>query len=409
MSTKTTLLLAPALAPLTGTAPLACAVRDLAKALQDNGWAVTVAIGLDATDESSQAGLRRAGLARRLEPLTVKDQELIVSEGSVGDMNVLALTFAGKPDPTSTLEAARALGQEPHLIQLWGATATALPICAPAKTLVHYEESATSAKAAKTATSLEAADLVLMQSKTDAAAALKIKDSPFAPLSAKLRGLAPGFDAREWNPSRDSLLAERMDPPTAAGKAAAKAALRIELGLKDVDVPLIAVVSTIEKLPRALGAELIKLPLQIAGLGAGKHVEALAARAPQVAACPRPLSDFETRQLRHRIVAAADFVLLAPGANPTSQLFPCQYGTAVIAHNSGEAGDRIVNFDLNSRTGSGFLYRNQDELMATIRNAIEAWEAGEETRNALIQRCLHLDLSWQTAALRFDELVAPIL
>jgi glycogen synthase len=402
MSTKTTLLLAPALAPLTGSDPLACAVRDLAKALQENGWAVTVAIGIDATDESSQAGLRRAGLARRLEPLTATGQELIVSEGSVGDMKVVALTFAGSPDATSTLEATRALGEDPALIQLWGPTASALSSCAPAKTLVHHAD-------AKSAKGLEAADLVLMQSKTDAKAALKIKDSPFAPLSAKLRGLAPGFDAREWNPSRDSLLAERMDPPTAAIKAAAKAALRIELGLKDVDVPLIAVVSTIEKLPRALGAELIKLPVQIAGLGAGKHIEALASRAPQVAACPKPLSDFETRQLRHRIVAAADFVLLAPGANPTSQLFPCQYGTAVIAHNSGEAGDRIVNFDLNSRTGSGFLYRNQDELMATICNAIQAWEAGEETRDALIQRCLHLDLSWQTAALRFDELVAPIL
>ncbi len=402
MSTKTTLLLAPALAPLTGSDPLACAVRDLAKALQENGWAVTVAIGIDATDESSQAGLRRAGLARRLEPLTANGQELIVSEGSVGDMKVVALTFAGSPDATSTLEATRALGEDPALIQLWGPTASALSSCAPAKTLVHHAD-------AKSAKGLEAADLVLMQSKTDAKAALKIKDSPFAPLSAKLRGLAPGFDAREWNPSRDSLLAERMDPPTAATKAAAKAALRIELGLKDVDVPLIAVVSTIEKLPRALGAELIKLPVQIAGLGAGKHIEALASRAPQVAACPKPLSDFETRQLRHRIVAAADFVLLAPGANPTSQLFPCQYGTAVIAHNSGEAGDRIVNFDLNSRTGSGFLYRNQDELMATICNAIQAWESGEETRDALIQRCLHLDLSWQTAALRFDELVAPIL
>ena len=42
-------------------------------------------------------------------------------------------------------------------------------------------------------------------------------------------------------------------------------------------------------------------------------------------------------------------------------------------------------------------------------NAIAAWNAGEEVREALVQRCLHLDLSWQTAALRFEELVAPIL
>ncbi len=402
MSSKTTLLLAPALAPLTGSDPLACSVRDLARALQENGWAVTVAIGLDATEESTQAGLRRAGLARRLEPLTVSGQDLVVSEGMAGDIRILALSFDGKPDATITLKAARALGQEPTLLQLWDATAAALPSSASTKTVVHHSDM-------KSADGLEAADIVLMPSKTDAVAALKLKDSPFTTISEKLRGLAPGFDAREWNPSRDSLLAERMDPPTAAGKAAAKAALRAELGLKNADLPLIAVVSRIEKLPRALGAELIKLPLQIAGLGAGPHIEALATRAPQVAACPKPLSDFETRQLRHRIVAAADFVLLAPHATPSSQLFPCQYGTAVIAQNSGEAGERIVNFDLNSRTGSGFLYRNQDELMATIRNAIAAWQAGEDTRDALIRRCLQLDLSWQTTALRFDELVAPLL
>ena len=402
MSNKTTLLLAPALAPLTGADSLSCSVRDLARALQENGWTVTVAVGLDASDETSQAGLRRTGLARRLEPLTVGGQELVVSEGMAGDISVLVFTFAGKPDAALTLEAARALGQEPTLLQLWGATASALPTSAPLKTLVHHADM-------KSAEGLEAADLILMPSKADAKAALKIKDSPFAKVSAKLQGLAPGFDAREWNPSRDSLLAERMDPPTAASKAVAKAALRKELGLKDIDVPLIAVVSRIDKLPRALGAELIKLPIQIAGLGAGPHIEALATRAPQVAACPRPLSDFETRQLRHRIVAAADFVLLAPNATPSSQLYPCQYGTAVIAKNSGEAGERIVNFDLGSRTGSGFLYRNQDELMATMLNAIAAWNAGEEVREALVQRCLHLDLSWQTAALRFEELVAPIL
>ena len=250
---------------------------------------------------------------------------------------------------------------------------------------------------------------MLLSSKTAVAAVRKDAKSPLAGLADKLRGLAPGFDAREWNPGRDSLLSQRMDPPTCASKAEAKVALRAELGLKDIDVPLIGVVSKIDKLPRSVGAELLTLPVQIVGLGAGPHIDALASRAPQQAACPRPLSDFETRQLRHRIVAAADFVLIPSSDEGSSLLFPCRYGTAVIAPNSGEPGEKLVNFDVNTRTGSGFLYRNTDELIATIRGALAAWESGEETRAALIERCLHVDLSWQTTARRFDELVAPIL
>ncbi len=402
MSNKTTLLLAPALAPLTGSDPLACAVRDLALALQDNGWKVAVAVGLDGSDESNTAGLRRAGLARRLAPLEVGETKLIVSEGTSGDIGVIALAYDGAPDAATSLQAALLLGHAPTLLQLWTDTAGALKASADLKTVVHHSDT-------KTAEGLATADLVLMSSKPAVAAVLKDKKSPFAPLAAKLRGLAPGYDAREWNPERDSLLAQRMDPPTAAAKAAAKAALRAELGLKDADVPLIGVVSPIEKLSRSDGAELITLPLQIAGLGSGRHIEALASRSPGVVACPKPLSSFERRQLRHRIVAAADFVLVPPGASPSSLLFPCRYGTAVIAHNSGEAGERVVNFDTNSRTGSGFLYRNHDELLATIRAALHAWQQGEETREALVERCRHLDLSWQTTARRFDELVAPIL
>ncbi|MCP4445518.1 MAG: hypothetical protein GY811_09275 [Myxococcales bacterium] len=401
MSTKSTLLLAPALAPLTGTDPLACSVRDLARALQEAGWKVTVAVGIDGREQSNQAGLQRAGLARRLEPLTVGESQLIVSEGTSSDIGVFALSFDGEPDAEASLVAALKLGHAPNLLQLWTETAKALASSGDLKTVVHHSNS-------KTAEGLETADFVLMSSRTAATAALKEEESPFASLASKLGGLAPGFDALEWNPERDSLLAQRMDPPTAAAKAEAKAALRKELGLKDVDVPLIGVVTKIEKLPRAVGTELIKMPLQLAGLGAGPHIAALASRAPQVAVCPKPLSDFEARQLRHRIVAAADFVLLPPGASPSSLLFPCRYGTAIIAHNSGEPSERLVNFDVNSRTGSGFLYRNNDELMATIRTALLAWQAGEETREALVQRCLHLDLSWKTTAIRFDELVAGL-
>ncbi len=402
---KSTMLLAPALAPIAGTDPLACAVRDLGKALALGGWQVAIVIGLDATNEVTQAGLRKAGLARRLAPLQIESQELIVYQGSLGDVSVLALATDGKPNAAITLKAALELGQPtkqpPALLQLWTDTASALEVSGNTKTVVHHEGSTTE--------NLEAADLVFLSSKSAARAALRNAKSPLAGMGTKLHGLAPGYDSRTWNPERDSLLIQSMAPPTAATKAEAKAALRKELGLKDVDQPLLGVISRIEKLPRALGAELLSLPLQIVGVDAGPHIEALASRSPQNAASPRPDSDYETRQLRHRIVAAADFLLLPPGPSPTSQLFACRYGTSIIATYDNEPGDRLINFDANSHTGSGFLYRDNDELLSAIHRAIAVWEAGEEMRNTLIKRCLEIDLSWQTTVMRFDELVMPLL
>ncbi len=407
MSNKTTLLLAPSLAPLTGTDAQACAVRDLARSLQRAGWQVTVVVGID-----EQVDTNRVGLARRLEPLKLGTAEVVVHEGNIesGDIRLIAIGSANRPRPAQCLEAAMTLSDAPMVLQLWSATRSAISglseIFAGKQVptvVVHLAQAGSATQSIRD--ELAHADLLLLSSKTAAAEQKRKKNSDWGELTNKMHGLAPGYDEREWNPARDSMLAKRMDPPEVAIKAEAKATLRAELGLADEDLPLIGIVSEIKDISREVAATLLELPVQFAAIDAGSNISAMAARSPLKAACPKPLSDYERKQLRHRIVAAADFVLMPGEASPVSQLYPCRYGAALIAPKKGEFAERLVNFDSRSQTGAGFLYREDHELINAVRQAILAYESGEEARAALIERSLRIDQSWDTTALRFGELL----
>ncbi len=408
MSNKTTLLLAPALAPLTGTQdPHGCAVRDLARALQQSGWQVTIVVGIDASVDTN-----RVGLARRLEPLSVGGSELVVHEGNIesGDIRLIAIGGVNRPRPGLCLQAALTMVDLPEVLQLWSATRNAISAFPEVFTedntpavVVHLAQAVSTTEAIRE--QLAHADLLLLSSKTAANEQRRAKNSTWGPLKEKIYGLAPGYDDREWNPARDSLLTKRMDPPDSAVKADAKSALRAELGLKEDDLPLIGVVAETKDLTRDVAAALLELPVQFAGIDAGAQMQSMASRSPLRAASPRLVSDYEQKQLRHRIVAAADFILTPGEASPISQLYPCRYGTAVIAPKRGEFAERLANFDLRTLTGAGFLYQEDHEIVNAVRQAVSAWHSGEETRHALIERCLQIDQSWSTAALRLGELL----
>lgn len=396
---RTTILLAPALAPLTGSGPLGCAVRDLARALGKAGWQVTIALGVDST-----ANTNSVGLARRLEPLKVDKWELTVHEGAIEGGAIKLLAFSNGESaatPESCLRAALQLESEvPEVVHLWPATQAGLGVVAAlaSSTVMHLDTAKISPEAA-------GADLILLPSRPAAQLARKDENSPLKDHQEKVHGLAPGCDDREWTPSRDRSLAERMEEPSTKTKAAAKAALQAELGLPESDLPLLGILAPITKLSRTAAEDLLKLPLQLVGINAGSNIEALANRAPKKAVCRRTSSEAQAQKLSHRIVAAADFILLPDTPSPVSRLFPCRYGTAIIARQQGEAAERLVNFDDRSNTGSAFLFQKDTELLAAVRQAIRAYECGEETRAALIQRCIQLDLSWNTVALRLNDML----
>ncbi len=409
--TTTTMLLAPALSPLTSNLGLlGSAIRDYARSLQQNGAKVTIVIAID-----SKAQPNRLGLARRLQPVTIEGKSFVVHEGSIEGGHIQLLAIAkpdsdSAPSATDAFKTALTIAAIPHSLQVWPATQDALPYSeslSPAPiAIVHVNEARVGFHFVEEG--LQNAKLLILPSPGIAAKVRGAKDSKLAPYAEKLFGIAPGYDAREWNPSRDSMLTERLDPPTAVNKAAAKAALQKELGLEEKSVPVLGVISKITALQRSVAEELLGLDLQIVGVDAGPSIESLASRSPKQVACPTLSSDREKRQLRHRILAAADFVLMPSKMQPTSQLFPSRYGTAVIARNKGEFADRLVNFDVRSQSGSGFLYEEEHEVVASVEQAIAAWKAGEDTRNSLIERNLQLDLSWETVALQIEELLQRV-
>lgn len=403
MSMKTTLLLAPALAPVTGSDAQACAIRDLARALQKNGWQVNIVLGID-----NQCDTSRVGLARRLEPVAINNTNYSIHQGNIesGDIQLLAVEGSNRPTSRVCLDIALSLFGKPDVIQVWSQTRNVLPYVdtleAPPLRIVHLSQASTSTGAMRE--QLAHAELLLLSSKADAKAEQKKKTSHWAELTPKLQGLTPGANLREWNPARDSLLSQRMTPPDTENKNKAKQALRAELGLADLDQPLIGIVSKLPTLSKATMDEWLSLQTQFVGIG-DTGVDTMAVRAPSQVASPKISSDYEQKRMQHRIVAAADFILMPATPSPISQLYPCQYGTAIVAPKCGEFAERIVNFDPQTKTGSGFLYKEHHEITHAIRNAIAVWQLGNDTRSALIERCLQLDLSWETTAMRLIELV----
>lgn len=405
-----TLLLVPALSPIDeGSHGQGAAIRDYAQSLQNEGYQVTVVIPL-----GRGASLERAGLARRLEKVTVDGKELIIHEGTMegGKIKLIAIgsDSGSLPDPTHSLRAALSLSIEVESIQVWPKTQSALnwakTLASPPIAIAHVSEPKTGHPFS--ADGLDNASLLILPSASSAQRLRKAKDNKLSPFADKLFGVVPGYDMREWNPSRDSLLSKRLDPPTLALKEENKKALRAELGLADADVPLIGVVSRVAGMQRAVGDEILALGVQIVGIDAGPVVSSLASRAPTQVACPEPASKREQRQLRHRILAAADFVIMPQVRSASSQLYPARYGASLIARDRGEFAERLINFDPRSLTGSGFLYAEDHQLSSAVNRALQAWKAGEDTRNALIERSVALDLGWSTTALRLTEWIATL-
>lgn len=406
MTNKSTLLLAKSLAPLTGVGAQGIAARDLAKALGHTGWDVTVVVGIDESTDPSEAGL-----ARRLEPLSVAGSDLVVYEGQLegGTIPLFAVSAPTRPNPELLLRAATQLASSPDVLQLWAETRAAISVvdevygAAAPKTVVHLTQIGGATETIRT--QLEKADVLLLSSKAAVAEHAKQKKAPLFELAARMRGLPPGIDEREWNFSRDTALIERIEKPTVESKATEAKKLQEELGLAPAPCPLIAVLGDEVHFPRDIAAMLLELSAQWIGVDAGSQFEAMATRAPSTVANVRTESSTVAKRMRHRAIAAADFVLVPSVPSPLSRLFGCPYGTAVIAKRSGEVADRLVSFDIRTKTGSAFLYREDHELVHAVKQAVSAWNAGEDTRAALLRRAASIDLSWNSVALRFAEVV----
>ena len=225
----------------------------------------------------------------------------------------------------------------------------------------------------------------------------------------KLTGIGDGLDASIWNPLIDPHIGSRFDPVDLAGKERCKGKAQHDLGLPvRPDVPLLVAVPDTNGNPAGaplgvIAAELLQNDLQLIVVcednGARPMLSELA-------------DEFDDRlrmvtaagpEQRHRLIAAADILLIGPEADDNDDTHLCaqRYGALPVV--GGGAADTVVDCDAKLQTGSGFVYGEQTEaaFLAAARRSVAAYSQ-RDAFEALRRRVMRLDTSWERSARSYE-------
>ncbi|KAL9297229.1 hypothetical protein ACSQ67_023125 [Phaseolus vulgaris] len=237
----------------------------------------------------------------------------------------------------------------------------------------------------------------------------------------KLRGIVNGVDNKEWNPRFDVHL--KSDGYTnysletlSSGKRQCKTALQRELGLPiREEVPLIGFIG---RLDPQKGVDLIAevIPwlmsqdVQLVMLGSGR---------PDL---ENMLRQFESQhrdkirgwvgfsvKMAHRITAGSDILLMPSRFEPCglNQLYAMNYGTVPVVHAVGGLKDTVQPFDPFSESGLGWTFESADsgKLSHALGNCLLTYREYKKSWEGLQKRGMTLDLSWDSAALQYEEVL----
>ncbi|KAM3401857.1 hypothetical protein ACQJBY_006068 [Aegilops geniculata] len=237
----------------------------------------------------------------------------------------------------------------------------------------------------------------------------------------KFQGIVNGIDTTDWNPRCDVHLksdgySNYSLETVETGKAQCKAALQKELGLPvRGDVPVIAFIG---RLDNQKGVDLIAEAMPwIAGqdvhvilLGTGRQdlEDTLRRLESQHYDRVRGWVGFSVR-LAHRMTAGADILLMPSRFEPCglNQLYAMMYGTVPVVHAVGGLRDTVQHYNPYEEAGLGWTFENAEanrmidalgHCLNTYRNYKSSWEG-------LRRRGMMQDLSWDTAAKRYEEVL----
>ena len=236
----------------------------------------------------------------------------------------------------------------------------------------------------------------------------------------RLHGILNGLGGGLWSPATDPALPVRYSPARLSGKAACKAALQQELGLRgDPGLPLAAMVSRLDPqkgfdLLLEGWEALLARGLQVVILGSGhpefeRRLRELAARNPDRVAVVIGFDD----ALARRIYAASDLFLMPSRYEPCGlgQLIALRYGSVPLVHATGGLADTIRDPRAAPAHANGFVFRDfsvpallaaLDRLLSLYRQAPVEWQA-------LVRRGMRQDFSWRRAADRYLDLYRAIV
>lgn len=218
--------------------------------------------------------------------------------------------------------------------------------------------------------------------------------------------IADAVDASVWNPMTDAHLEARFDPANQDGKDRCKGALQYaaELSVRP-ETPLLGVVGEgAEALVAELAERLLRNDVQVAvGITGDEPAEPLAALLEKHDDKLKAV-DVSGEDGLHQLIGGSDLLLMTPAAcaHGTAQLCAQRYGTAPIVIAGSVAAELVVDCDPELQTGNGFVYDDAAALAGTLARALSA-HAETEAYQALRQRMMRIDTSWERAARRYEH------
>jgi len=117
-------------------------------------------------------------------------------------------------------------------------------------------------------------------------------------------------------------------------------------------------------------------------------------------------------ELAHLIEAGADMYLMPSLYEPCglNQMYSMAYGTVPIVRATGGLIDTVEEFDAETRTGTGFIFRNYaaDDFLDAIKRALTLYKKPTYWA-ALVQNCMAKDFSWSVGARQYEAIYREIL
>jgi starch synthase len=236
-------------------------------------------------------------------------------------------------------------------------------------------------------------------------------------------GILNGIDTKLWNPKTDELIPQTYTVKDMAGKAKAKEVLQKEYGLPvDASVPIVGMVTRLteqkgvgELFGPAYGSAFSicrDFKLQLLLLGSGEpwcenEIRSLSSR----------LENFKAKigyseELSHLIEAGSDFFLMPSRYEPCglNQMYSLAYGTLPIVRNTGGLADTVENFNQETGTGTGFIFDdlNPNAIYNTVGWAVWAWYNRRKFVEAMRQRGMAQNFSWEKSAKKYLEIYESI-
>jgi starch synthase len=232
-----------------------------------------------------------------------------------------------------------------------------------------------------------------------------------------LTGILNGIDTDAWDPETDPYIARYYNAMRLPAKQENKQALQQRMGLAVEDkVPLLGVIGrfTHQKgfdVVIEATAELLRMPAQLAVLGAGdvKLQDAFVALARAHPGRVAVQVGYD-EGLAHQIEAGADIFLMPSRFEPCglNQMYSQRYGTIPVVHDTGGLHDSVVDVTAETsaeKTATGFVFgpMTREGLTAAVKRAVAAYHDKKGWRQ-LQKNGMARDFSWDASAQHYLEL-----